>query len=51
MVQAILSTDLAKHKDQINHFRRRIDFKKIKPEAKNGHLFLDLTSESTKFDT
>jgi len=47
----ILATDMAKHMEDLTHFKNRLNLLGITSEAKNGHLFVDRTSSKTLFDT
>lgn len=47
----ILATDMAKHMEDLNNFKNRLQNVGINSEAQNGHLFVDKTSAKTLFDT
>lgn len=47
----ILATDMAKHMEDLTHFKNRLNLLGITSEAKNGHLYVDRTSSKTLFDT
>lgn len=51
MVGMILSTDMAKHMQDLTQFKNRMESKSIKSDLHNGHLFIDKTDATTTFET
>ena len=51
MVGLILSTDMAKHMQDLTQFKNRCENKQIKMEDKNGSLFIDKSTPDTLFET
>lgn len=51
VVGMILSTDMAKHMQDLTQFKNRCESKGISSELDNGHLFIDRTDASTIFET
>ena len=51
LVGMILSTDMAKHMQDLTQFKNRCEAKGISYELDNGGLFIDRTDASTIFET
>lgn len=51
MVGMILSTDMAKHMQDLTQFKNRCETRGISAELDNGYMFLDRTDASTLFDS
>jgi len=51
MMGAILSTDMAKHTEDLEAFKRTLQSKGINNASKNGNLFLDKTNGKTLFES
>lgn len=51
MVGLILSTDMAKHMQDLTQFKNRCETKNISADLENGSLFIDRTDASTTFET
>lgn len=51
MVGMILSTDMAKHMQDLTQFKNRIESKGIRSDLVNGSLFIDRTDATTTFET
>ena len=51
VVGMILSTDMAKHMQDLTQFKNRCESKGISSELDNGHLFIDRKDASTIFET
>lgn len=51
MMGAILATDMAKHTEDLEIFKRKLQSTGIKRESNNGNLFLDRTNGKTLFES
>ena len=51
MVGCILATDMAKHTEDFELFKRCIEQKGISADQGNGELFIDKTTATSQFDT
>lgn len=51
MMGVILATDMAKHTEDLEIFKRKLQSNGIKRESKNGNLFLDRTNGKTLFES
>lgn len=51
MVGMILSTDMAKHMQDLTQFKNRIESKGIRADLANGSQFIDRTDATTTFET
>lgn len=47
----ILATDMAKHMEDLTHFKNRLNLLGITAAENNGHLYVDQTNSKTIFDT
>lgn len=51
MMGAILATDMAKHTEDLEIFKRKLQSNGIKRVSNNGNLFLDKTNGKTLFES
>ena len=51
MMGTILATDMAKHAEDLDAFKRTLPAKGINSTSNNGNLFLDKTNGKTLFET
>jgi hypothetical protein len=51
MMGTILATDMAKHAEDLDAFKRTLQAKGINSTSNNGNLFLDKTNGKTLFES
>lgn len=51
IVSAILSTDMAKHTEDLKSFKLRLEMTGVTKELKNGSDFIDKSNGQKKFDS
>jgi hypothetical protein len=51
MVCAILSTDMAKHTEDLESFKRRLEITGVKSNLNNGEMLIDKTNGKKLFDS
>ena len=51
MISAILSTDMAKHTEDLESFKRRLEITGISDNLTNGNLFIDKTNGKKIFES
>lgn len=51
MMGCIIATDMAKHTEDLEAFKRTLKSKAITSQEKNGNLFLDKTNGKTLFES
>ena len=51
MVGFILATDMAKHMEDLTAFKNKCELKNISKDQNNGHLFIDKTDDTKRYDS